>query len=195
MFALFAQGARNLNNDAAGAGFLMMFLTIVLVAVGIGIAIQIFYCLTLSKALKEVHPELRELEPGQVWLLFIPFFNLYWLFVVASKVPNSLKAEFRDRGMGKSGDDYGANIGKWYCICTIASIIPFVGSFIGLAGFILWIMFWVRIAGYGKQLREDDGGGDDFDDRPRKKKARDDDYDDDEDDAPRQKKKRRDDDD
>ncbi len=190
MLTLFAQQAKRAGDaDALDAGVMTMILGVVCVALAIGLAIQIFYCLTLSKALKQVRPENREMEPGQVWLVLIPFFNLYWIFVIAAKVPASLRREFRERGMGERGDDYAAGIGKWYAICTIVSIIPIVNYIASPAALILWIIFWVKMAGYSKQLR--DGVDDDYDDRPRKRsRDDDDDRDDDEDDRPRRKKRR-----
>ena len=199
MLTLFAQraGAGAAGGDAGVAAAMASMLIPLLIILAIGIAVAVFYCLTLSKALKQVRPELREMEPGQVWLYFIPFFNLYWIFVIASKVPASLKAEFYERGIGKRGDDYGANIGKWYAICTIASIVPFIGGCFGLVGLVMWIMFWVKIAGYSKELQQDAGGdydlGDEEDDRPRKKPARDEYDDEEEEERPRKKKRRADD--
>lgn len=192
MLTLFAQRAG--DGDAGAAAALATMLIPILVILAIVIGIQIFFCLTLSKALKQVRPDLRELEPGMVWLYLIPLFNLYWVFVITSKVPASLKAEFYERGMGKRGDDYGANTGKWFAICTIASIVPFIGGCFGLVGLVMWIMFWVKIAGYSKELQQD-GGGDydlgDEDDRPRKKSSARDDYDDEEEEERPRKKKRR----
>ena len=154
MLTLFAQARKHDADAAAAAGmsFLMIFVIVFLVAMAIGIAIAVFYCLTLSKALHEVRPENRDMEPGQVWLVLIPLFNLYWNFKIASDVPASLRREFRDRGMGSRGDDFGANIGKWYAICNLCCLVPIVNNIAGLAVLVLWIMLWVRIAGYGKQL-------------------------------------------
>ncbi|MBY0514256.1 MAG: hypothetical protein K2P78_10140 [Gemmataceae bacterium] len=172
---------------------MMVFLGIMCVGLLIGLAITIFYILTLTKALNRVRPELRDLEPGQVWLVLIPFFNLYWNFVIAQKVPSSLENEFRERGMHTRGEDYGAGVGKWYAICSIASIVPFVNYVAGPAGLICLILFWVKIAGFSKQLAEDGGGGDEDDDRPRRRSRRDEE-DDDEDDRPRRRRRRDDDD-
>src|SRR5262249_1043188 len=99
---------------------------------------------------------------------------------------------------GRSGEDYGAGVGKWYAICSILNLVPIVNYIAGLAALVLWIMFWIKIAGFSKQLREDhgDGGGDDYDDeddRPRGRR-RDDDEDDEEERRPPPKKRRRDDD-
>lgn len=188
MLALFAQQKGNANADALAGGMMATILAVACVFLAIGIAIAVFYCLTLSKALKQVRPENRDMEPGQVWLVLIPFFNLYWNFKIASDIPSSLKREFRERGMGRSGDDYGAAVGKWYAICVILGIIPIVNYVAGLAQIVLWIMFWVKIAGYSKELRE---GGYDDDDRP--SRSRDDD--DDDDDRPRKRRRSDDDDD
>src|SRR5688572_13284226 len=101
MLALFAQQKGDpAAAELLGGGFLAMMLTVVCVALAIGIAIAVFYCLTLSKALKQVRPGNRDMEPGQVWLVLIPFFNLYWNFKIASDIPSSLRREFRERGMG-----------------------------------------------------------------------------------------------
>jgi hypothetical protein len=215
MLALFAQrggagaggpGGGAAGADAAFAGMMTMMIVGVCVVLLIAIGIACFYCMTLSKALKQVRPGNRDMEPGQVWLVLIPLFNLYWNFKIASDVPSSLRREFRDRGIGNRGEDYGAGLAKWYAIC---SLVNFVGSFIpfvnivsglfGLVGFVMWIIFWVKIAGYSKELREggyddDDGDDDDDDDRPRKRRSRDDDEDDD-DDRPRRRRRSDDDDD
>jgi len=37
---------------------------------------KIFYLLTLQNALKTISPQNRKMEPGKVWLLFIPLFSV-----------------------------------------------------------------------------------------------------------------------
>ena len=197
MLTLFAQqakraGAGDADAAAAFAGMLTMVITVMCVFMAIGLAIKIFYCLTLSKALQQVRPDHRDLEPGQVWFVLIPIFSLYWNFVITSQIPSSLRREFRERGMGDRGDDYAAGIGKWYAICVVCCLVPLVNYIAGPAAFILWIIFWVKMAGYSKQLRD---GGDDYDDDRPRKRSRDDDQDEDEDDRPRRKNRRSDDED
>ena len=41
-----------------------------------------------------------------VWLSLIPFFNIIWAFFIATRIPDSLKKEFRERGQD-DGSDYG----------------------------------------------------------------------------------------
>ena len=103
-------------------------------------------------------------------------------------MPESLRNEFKDRRWHRRGEDYGEAVGKWYAICTVVSIIPFVNYVAGPAALILWILFWVKVAGCSGQFARDEGYDreDDYDDRPRKRSRRDDEYeDDDEDDRPR----------
>jgi len=38
------------------------------------------------------------------------------------------------------------------CILAIISIIPYIGILFGLAGFICWIIYWVKISGYSAKL-------------------------------------------
>jgi len=194
MLALFAQKGGGAD-EAAFAGMMTTILIVACAALAVGIAIAVFYCLTLSKALQQVRSGNRDMEPGQVWLVLIPLFNLYWNFKIASDIPSSLRREFRERGMGRSGEDYGAGVGKWYAICCILGFVPIVNYVSGLAQLVLWIIFWIKIAGFSKELREGGGGGDydDEDDRPKKRRSRDED-DEEEDDRPR-KRRRSDDDD
>lgn len=41
-----------------------------------GLVVAIFYLLTLMRALQKCSPQSRTMQPGMVWLLLIPLFNL-----------------------------------------------------------------------------------------------------------------------
>ncbi|MEW6467592.1 MAG: hypothetical protein AB1458_01635 [Bacteroidota bacterium] len=104
----------------------------------------IFYCLTLQRTLEAVAPENRKMQPGQVWLLFIPLFHLVWHFFVVSYVADSLRAEFASRGITPDESRPGFGIG------LAASILWVLG--IGFVALILWIIYWVKIAEYKNKL-------------------------------------------
>ena len=156
----------------------------------VAITILIFYLLTLQKALNLVSPRNRLMEPGTVWFMLIPCFNIIWQFFIAIRVPDSLRNEFRDRDQD-DGSDYGKSLALSQAILgivsavisnglkvavprmeTVATIFTLMMSLLGL---VLFIMFWVKIAGYSNQLAMDEG------DR-RRPDRRYDDYDDDDDD-------------
>jgi uncharacterized membrane protein len=149
----------------------------------VGIVVHVFFLLTLQKALFRVSPWNRLLEPALVWLAFIPIFNIVWNFYLATRIPDSLRNEFRERGRD-DGSDYGKSVGLAYAILVLVlaplNIIRQFSRIEGmtcisgpilLAGLVVFIIFWVKIAGYSGRLtapfhREDgpDYGRGDFPD-------------------------------
>ena len=111
------------SQDAAIAGFVII---IVLVAIAIGLIPVIFYLLTLQRTLQEVSPENQKMPPGQVWMIFIPFFGIVWQFIMVNRIADSLKAEFQKRNVQVAEDRPGAGIGIAYCTLGCCSIIPFL---------------------------------------------------------------------
>lgn len=187
MLALFAQKGQG-GAEAAGlaAGVVIFYILLIVVAY----TIRGLFLFTIFKCFKEISPRNQQLQPALVWLGMIPLVDLVIAILVIIKLPASLRDEYEDRGMRGDGD-YGQTLG------IVSLVMLFLCSFIGL---IPLIMYWVKIAGYTKQLRArgggryDDDDDDDEDDRPRKRRSRDDDEDDD-DDRPRRKRRRSDDDD
>ncbi len=120
------------------------------VVVVASIVAAVFFLLSLQRALRLCAPQNRLMEPGSVWLCLIPLFNVVWIFFTVSRVANSLRREFEFRQA--SQDDCGRGIGLAYCVLTVTSIIPIVGFLTGLAGFVCWIVFWVRISNLARML-------------------------------------------
>lgn len=112
----------------------------------------IFYLISMQKALSRVAPDRRTMTPGLVWLMLIPLFGLVWQFFVVVNVCKSLKKEFEARGIAASGDSYGWPIGLTMCILFCCGIIPFLGILASLAGLVLWIIWWVKVAGYSGRI-------------------------------------------
>lgn len=169
--------------------FTILLIVFVVVVLVIAIVIQVMYLLTLSRALRRCHPRNRTMEPGQVWLNLIPCFSIVWLFITVQRIAESLDNEFYDRRIRADGD-FGKNLGVTYNVLNLMGAIPYIGAIFSMAGFVCWIIYWVKIAGYSRQLRMDDeddygrerdeGDDDDYDRRDRRgRRDRDDDEDDD----------------
>jgi predicted membrane channel-forming protein YqfA (hemolysin III family) len=126
-----------------------MFLA--LVFLGVLLIPTIFYILTLSKALNKCSPASRTMQPGTLWLLLIPLFNLIWHFLVVSGMAQSLGNEFRARNIIAEPEP-GKSLGMAMCICAACGIIPVLGLLTSLASLVLWIMYWSKIAGFSHQL-------------------------------------------
>jgi len=174
MDALFAQINKGGGGGADFGGLLGAMCCYGVVIAG-SIAVQVMFLLSMSRCLKEVAPRNRKMEPGQVWLCFIPFFGVVWLLLMILRIAESLDLEYEDRDLPSDGD-FGKTLG----------IVYFVSVFVcPLATLVCYIMYWVKINGYTRTLRENAGSGnDDFDDAdrdpPRRRRDRDDDdYEDD----------------
>jgi len=139
------------NNSAYEAGSAFGILLAGLVGFAIILIPAIFYLLSLQKALKRCSPEVRAMQPGMVWLMFIPLFNLVWHFFIVLNMSKSLEAEYHKRGMAIDSEP-GKTLGLVMCILACCGIIPLLGILCSLGSFICWIIYWVKISGYSAQI-------------------------------------------
>ena len=82
------------------------------------VAITIVVCWFISSCLKVIPVQYRAMEPGMVWLLLIPCFNIVWQFFVALRTPESFDAFFRAHHRTEFGD-CGRGLGLIACICNL----------------------------------------------------------------------------
>jgi hypothetical protein len=170
--ALFAQ-ANKQPPPPPDAGGVAAVLVCYGVVIAVAIVVRVLFLLTLSRCLAQCSPRNRTMEPGLVWLNLIPLFDIVWMFVTIIKLSESLRNEYRDRGLPTDDPDFGQMMGILYMVFSLVC---------GLIGLIFFIMYWVKIAGFKNQLMGSGGMGgydDDFDVRPKRSaKPVDDDLDD-----------------
>ncbi len=116
------------------------------------IAIGIVYIAFLSSTLRKCNSSSRTMEPGMVWLLLIPLFNVVWHFIVVSALARSLGNEFRVRNIATENPEPGKTLGIAMCVCGACSMIPLVNLVAALPNLVLWIMYWVKIAEFSRRL-------------------------------------------
>jgi hypothetical protein len=63
-----------------------------------------------------------------------------------------LRNEFTRRNVPNVEREPGKGVGLAMCILAAVSIIPVLGILTGIAGFVCWIVYWVKIAGYSALL-------------------------------------------
>ena len=112
----------------------------------------VFYLITLQNTLKKVSKENQKMPPANVWLLFIPLFNLGWHFVVVARVSDSLKAEYSKRGIPLDLARPAYGVGLAYSILNCCSVIPILGILASIGWLVCWIIFWVKVNGYSAKL-------------------------------------------
>lgn len=125
----------------------VVFIFVILIAIAIGV----LYLLTLQNTLKQVETANRQVAPGNVWLMLIPLFSLVYAFILYPQLCDSVKAEYRYRGLN-SNDDFGRGLGITMPILSLCSLIPGIGSLAGIANFVIFIIFWSKMAGYKSKL-------------------------------------------
>src|SRR5690606_23507796 len=94
---------------------------------GIGIVlnllIRFFYCNTLRKTLKLIAEENRFMKPREAWLAMIPLFSIYWNFVIARNLSDSLTNEFYDRKIAEE-ENPGKSAGLTYAFLIAIANLP-----------------------------------------------------------------------
>ncbi|MCB1095430.1 MAG: hypothetical protein KDN22_07595 [Verrucomicrobiae bacterium] len=134
--------------DAIGIGILLGAIFLGLL---IGLAIAALICYLVAQNYKAIPAAHRKMEPGKVWLMMIPLFNLYWMFPVFLGLADSFKSYFNSVG-DESVGDCGRQLSLWYCISTCLCIIPLVNSIAGLASLVLLIIVLVRASELKKKI-------------------------------------------
>lgn len=129
----------------------MYLLGVVSFVVVISLIPAIFYLLTLQNTLKSIYWENRVIEPGKVWLLLIPVFNLVWMFIVVARIADSIKNELNARGeVTADRPTYG--IGLSWCILFLVGRVPYLGGAVSLGFLVCWIIHWVKVNEYKKKF-------------------------------------------
>lgn len=105
----------------------------------------IFFLLTLQKTLNAISPENRRMPASNVWLMFIPLFNIVWQFIVVDKIAQSITAECTRLNIPVTDSKPTYNIGLAWNICNLVTFIPFIGS---LAALVTFILYWVKVSEY-----------------------------------------------
>jgi len=123
-----------------------------LFAMGVFLVPAILYLVFLSGVLKKCSPPSRTMQPGLVWLLLIPLFNLIWNFFVVLAIADSLANEFRLRNIASDDPTPGKSVGVALCVCYACMIVPIVNLLAMLPALILWIVYWVKIAEFSRRL-------------------------------------------
>ncbi|REJ86865.1 MAG: hypothetical protein DWQ34_26680 [Planctomycetota bacterium] len=147
--------------DASLFAFVLAFYGAIFGIVVLGwFVVYAVVCFLIASPLSMVPEELREMSPGQVWLLLIPLFNLVWAFLVAQRVPRSFQNYFANVGVTRFGD-CGAQIGVWWAICFVGSWIPCLNAAAVPANLVLLIIFIVKLWGMKGEIDRRIASGED----------------------------------
>lgn len=97
---------------------------------------------------KAIPESFRDITPARaVGFLFIPFYNFYWAFVTWPKLAEGLTAWQRSIGRTNITNVHGLAVtyGILFVLSWTLAFIPVIGSLIGNAGIIIFIVLYRKI--------------------------------------------------
>jgi hypothetical protein len=125
---------------------------IILTVLGLVLIPKIFYLISLQSTLDVISFGNRKMPSSNVWLLLIPLFGVVWHFIIVSNMADSIKAEADSKNITLSEPRPAYNIGLAMCILNCLFFIPGINIFTGIASFVCWILYWVKINSYKNRL-------------------------------------------
>lgn len=123
----------------------------------------ILFLLTQQRTIRLIQRRNRRIEPGEVFLQLVPLFGMIWQFFVVIRLSDSIRKELGETtfsfekvpvAYSEKEERPTYRIGIAYCILFCGYILPFIGSYLFLAGTVCWIVYWIRLARYKRLLEE-----------------------------------------
>ena len=123
------------------------------------IIIFVLYLFSLQRTLEAIDTESRKMAPGQVWLLFIPIFNIIWQFIMIGRIADSIRDECIRLQIPLPENRPTFTLGLIMTVVYIFGIImnnflaaPMLGGLCSIAALIFWIVYWVKVNSYRKLI-------------------------------------------
>lgn len=104
---------------------------------------QIISVVVYYRALSALPPGRRLMSPRTTYLLLIPFYGTAMEFVVVLRLSRSFSDYFVAQGQPR--DSCGRGIGLAFCVFNACALIPVVGIFSAVAGFVLWLGYLLSV--------------------------------------------------
>ena len=133
------------------------FLTSCIIVGIIGlIASAVYQFMLIYKLWSLIPRERAETTPGKaIGFLFIPFFNLYWIFVAIHGLAKGLNNELRSVAPGKQVSE---GLSLTFCILSIVNIIPYVNFITGTVNIVIMIILMKQFTDAGVALAKVENG-------------------------------------
>jgi len=112
----------------------------------VGLIVSVFFSWSMYKALKLVPVEHYIFPRWFVWLMIIPVVGLFFQWMM---LPFGIPQAFEKTVAGNEAGVRDAKklfaLGLAFVILVTLGIIPFFGFLTGIAGLIIWIIYWYQV--------------------------------------------------
>ncbi|MCL2710959.1 MAG: DUF4339 domain-containing protein [Planctomycetaceae bacterium] len=133
-----------------------------------GIAGTVFSCILTYKLWKMIPQDIARTSPGKaVGFCFIPFFNLYWVFIAIMGLATDMNRTLQQRGIQRQVT---VGLGLTYSILFVVycspllilvwllSLIPFVGTLLTAGSYAVFVLFFNSAKNGAIAMLEQEGG-------------------------------------
>lgn len=125
--------------------FSMMHWLIILIIFALWVVPQVFFILSVQTALRLVDDEFRQVTPGLAWLLFIPVFNLIWIFFLVTYMRRGYEKMWENQRLSRE-TSAGFGLGIGFGVASVFCLIPGLNLIAWLPALVLWILYWVQVS-------------------------------------------------
>ncbi len=135
--------------------FIELFLAVGCPAVGLVLALFLSasFLAMVARVLRRVSPDNRRMRPNQVWLNFIPIFNILWSAVTVERVAESLRSEFTEREMHSKREEYGRRLGLMSLGFGLFSVVYLVAIITIPMSIYYFVCYWRELNRYEQRLK------------------------------------------
>lgn len=130
-----------------------------------GVVVFIISCLlanTVSALFDRISPDLRTMNPTQIWISVIPIFGSAWIFYIIYQLANALRDEFGRRKIVEFETSPGLGAGWAFAFLAATAHLTLlidetlITVLLYVAATILLIVYWAKIAAFKNKLYSDD---------------------------------------
>lgn len=129
-----------------------------LVSIVLGILLIVFCAILDYRLWKAIPGPQRSTSPGlAVGLMFVPFFNLYWVFVNYVGMARSNRRWQCTLYSSPIADLEGFALARaiFFVLSWTVGLLPFIGMALTIADFVIFILYYTRIVRITNHLREE----------------------------------------
>ena len=113
----------------------------------------ILFVIAIQKTMRAISPHNRKFEPRLAWLIIIPLVGNVWVFMMASRLSQSIELELKERNVPVKKNPV-LFIGMSFAIVQVLAFVPVVNYFTRSAWFICFFIYWYQVAVYKRKLTD-----------------------------------------
>lgn len=112
------------------------------------LALWLLLAHVIYSTVKLIRKENQCILPYQIWFMALPFFNIYWNFVVVKRVSDSLNNEFYDRKIEADEDPtkkQGYIYASTFLVSNIVILPVFIRYLSSVINFVYLFIYWAKM--------------------------------------------------